>query len=63
MRRLIDRLRRKRKAPAKTPETVALDRTWMEPGSFVVIVPHSNVPKSRRFDSPLATFITSLKDF
>lgn len=61
MRKLINRLRRKRRSPARTPETVAFDRAWMQPGSFVVVVPHSDVPKSRRFDSPLVTFLTEPK--
>lgn len=61
MRKLIDRLRRKRKAPASTPTTGAFDRAWTQPGSFTVHVPHSDVPKSRRFDSPLVTFLTEPK--
>ena len=64
MRKLIDRLRRKRNAPASTPETAALDHAWMQPGSFTVLVPHTDIAEGRpgRYDTPGLTFLTEPAD-
>lgn len=59
MRKLIDHIRRKLSAAAIEPRQI--DPAWTQPGSFTVHVPHSDVPKSRRFDSPLVTFLTEPK--
>ena len=64
MRKLIEYLRRKINAPTSTPETVALDRVWMQPGSLVVIVPHTHIPEHKpgRYDMPGLTFLTEPAD-
>ena len=64
MKKLLEYLRRKRTAPAKTPETPELDRAWMLPGSFTVIVPHTHIAEHKpgRYDTPGLAFLTEPAD-